>query len=261
MNKNVGNRLPWNIHHPNTHTTLSPSTMAALLVLPNELILCIYANCPTLYTAASLATADKRLYCVWRENADHIAEAILRPQILAYEAAVEFAILEETCANGNPQLLPAKSRPPIQFYCKRLLQNADSAANTATWIGADINRAYEGGWRVDRAPASVHASYYFLRKILLGREFSDPGLHDSICLAIRAASEEEICVHEEVSNFLRSDAAYYNTVMHGKIEVRKLLLRGERVSEDFLDSGMRTYVKIKEWEYIRDFLSSGRAHE
>jgi len=235
--------------------------MAALLALPNELILCIYATCPTLHTAASLATANKRLYSVWRENTDHIAEAVLRPQIFAYEAAVELAIFEETCAKGNPQLSPTKSRPSIQFYCERLFRTADNAWNTAAWINTETFRAIEGGWRVDRAPASVHASYYFLRKILLGREFSDPGLHETIRLAICAASEEEICIHEEVSNFLRSDAAYYNTVIHDRIEAEKLRLRGDRTSEDLMDGNMRTYIKIDEWEYIRGFLSSERAHE
>lgn len=238
--------------------------MAALLALPNELILCIYAKCPTLYTAASLATANKRLYSVWRENTDHIAEAILRPQIPVYDAAVELAIFEETCAKGNPQLSPTKSRPSIQFYCKRLFRIADNAANTAAWINTEIFRAIECGWRVDRAPASVHASYYFLRKILLGREFSDSRIHDAIRRAICAALEEEICIHEEVSNFLRSDAAYYNTVIHDTIEVEKLRLRGNGTSEDLLGDHMRTYLKIDEWEYIRGFLSlwpEWRAHE
>lgn len=238
--------------------------MAAWPALPNELILCIYGECPTLFSAASLSVVDKRLYSVWCENTDHIAEAILRPQIPVYDAAVELAIFEETCIKGNPQLSPTKSRPLIQFYSKRLFRIADNASNTATWINTEIFRAVEGGWRVDRAPASVHASYYFLRKILLGREFSDPGLHETIRLAICAASEEEICIHEEVSNFLRSDAAYYNTVIHDKIEAEKLRLRGDGTSEDLMDDKMRTYIKIDEWEYIQGFLSSRsewRAHE
>ncbi|GAB7333490.1 hypothetical protein MBLNU13_g05080t1 [Cladosporium sp. NU13] len=195
--------------------------MAALPALPDELILCIYEGCPTLHSAASTSTANKRLYSVWREYTDHIAEFILKSQISAYKAAVEVAIFEETYAKGNPQLSPMKFRPPIQLYCKRLFRIADNASNTATWINTEITRAIEGGRRVDRAPASVHTSYHFLRKALLGLEFSDPGLHETILLAICAASasEEEICIHEEVSNFLRSDHAYYNTVIHDKIEV------------------------------------------
>jgi hypothetical protein len=231
--------------------------MTALLALPNELILWIYASCRTLSTATSLAVANKQLYSIWLENTDYIAEVILQSQIPAYEAAVEVAIFEETCAKGNPQLSPTKSRPSIRFYCKRLLRTADNASNTATWINTEIFRAIEGGWRVDRAPASVHASYYFLRKILLGREFSNPGLHESIRLAIRAASKAEICIYEEVSNFLRSDAAYYNTVIHDT----KLRLRGYRTSEDLMDDKMRTYIKIDEWEYIRGILSSWRPQE
>jgi hypothetical protein len=58
--------------------------MAALLALPNEVILYIYTKCPTLHSVASLSATNKQLYSVWHENTNHIAKAILRPQVPNY---------------------------------------------------------------------------------------------------------------------------------------------------------------------------------
>lgn len=142
---------------------LSDPIMAALLSLPTELIVCIYANCPTLQSAASLSATNKRLYSTWLDDENHIVEAILSPQIPAYEAAVELAILEEIWIKSNTQLSSTMDKPPIRLYLKRLLQTVDCASNTATLWNAERVRT----WREARAPAPAHASYYLLRNIIL----------------------------------------------------------------------------------------------
>jgi hypothetical protein len=203
--------------------------MAALLALPNELIMWIYAKCPTVQDAASLSAANKQLYSIWLEKTDHIAEAILRPQIPAYAAAVELAILEEIWIDGNTQLSSIVGRPSIHFYFKRLLHIADCASNAATWWNAELDRTEQGNWLDGQASTSAHTSYCLLRKILLGAESSNPRLHEVIDLAICAASEEEIRIHEEMSDFLMDDAAYYETGLHDAFKIENMRMASARV--------------------------------
>jgi hypothetical protein len=203
--------------------------MAALLALPNELILWIYAKCPKVQDAASLSAANKQLHSIWLDKTDHIAEAILKPQIPAYETAVELAILEEIWIDGNTQLSSTVGRPPIQLYFKRLLHIADCASNAATWWNAELARTEQGNWLDGQASTSAHTSYYLLRKILLGAKSSDPRLHEVIDLAICAASEEEIGIHEEMSDFLMGDIAYYETGLHSAFKIENMRMGSARV--------------------------------
>jgi len=228
--------------------------MAALLALPNELIMWIYAKCPTVQDAASLSAANKQLHSIWLDKADHIAGAILRPQVPAYEAAVELAILEEVWIDGNTQLSSTTGRPSIQLYFKRLLHIADCASNAATWWNAEMDKAGEGNWLAGQASTSAHTSYCFLRKILLGCESSDPRLHEVIDLAICAASEEEIRIHEELSNFLMSDIAYYETCIQDAIKVENMRMGRNKASEDEIDVRMDTCIVMEQWKYIQKVL-------
>lgn len=222
--------------------------MAALLSLPTELIVCIYANCPTLQSAASLSATNKRLYSIWLDDENHIVEAILSPQIPAYEAAVELAMLEEIWIKSNTQLSSTMDKPPIRLYLKRLLQTVDCASNTATLWNAERVRT----WREARAPAPAHASYYLLRNIILSWKFSDPQLHEAIHLAFCAASEEEVFTQMELADFLVSDTAYHETYHHDGSNMRT---SENKASEDEMDDKMHKYLNVDEWEYIRGFLS------
>ena len=75
--------------------------------------------------------------------------------------------------------------------------------------------------------------------MLFGCEFSDPRLHESIHLATCTASEEEMCIHDEVSKFLRSSTAYYEMVFHDAAIIEGMRSRENKTSEIFMDDSMR----------------------
>lgn len=142
--------------------------MTALLSLPNELIIGIYACSPTLGAAACLSAANKRLHSIWQQNIDHIAEATLSSQIPSYEGAVELAILEENLTN-NIQRSPTDGKVSIRLYGPHLLRIADVASFAATeWDKqvAELHRGIPEEEQSGEQFTSPHASYYFVRKIL-----------------------------------------------------------------------------------------------
>lgn len=188
--------------------------MAALLSLPNELIIGIYAYSPTLGTAACLRAANKRLHSIWHQNTDHIAEATLSSQIPSYEAAVELAILEKTLIN-NMQPSPTNGKVSIRLYGPRLLRIADIASfAVAEWdkqiaeLHCDIPEEELSGANY----TSPHASYYFVRKIILSRRHPENAqLRQAIHSTMRLCSEETLYTHEQFAEHLLNGCPVYRT--------------------------------------------------
>lgn len=229
--------------------------MAALLLLPTELIICIYKSC-TIQTAASLYTTNKQLYSVWLENTDCITEAILRSQIPAYEAAIELAILEEIWIEGNKQLSSTNAKKlPIHLFVKRFFHIARCATNTGTWWHANLAKDEPCYSREGPPLAITHAAYFLMRKILLSRKFPDAGLHESIRLAICAVLEEERPLYNDIHDFLFLNTAHVETARRYKSMTGEI-----KASEREMRGSMGTCIDIDEWDYIHEALSSWRRH-
>ena len=228
--------------------------MAALLLLPTELIICVYQNC-TIQTAASLSATNKQLYSVWLENTDCITGTILSSRIPAYEAAVELAILEEIWITGNTQLSSTNAKkPPIHLFVKRLLHIARCAVDTGTWWHANLAKDEPYYLRDDPPFDITHAAYFLMRKILLGRKFPDLGLHESIRLAICAVSKEERFVYNDIHDFLFLDTAHHETARRDESMMERMRTGEIESSEDGMRGSMGTCIDIDEWEYIHEAL-------
>lgn len=59
-----------------------------------------------------------------------------------------------------------------------------------------------------------------------------------------------MCMHEELSNFLVSDNAYYETALHDASKIEAMRTGENKASEDELDDKVHTYIDMDEWKYI-----------
>lgn len=71
-----------------------PSTIANLLSLPNEMLMCFYEYSSTHGSAVSISIVNRILRFVWLKHINDIAGIILRRQIAPYQDAVDLAALE-----------------------------------------------------------------------------------------------------------------------------------------------------------------------
>lgn len=147
------------------HPVDQPSAMVNLFSLPMR---CSYASMNTAprLNSLCLSSVNRRLRSLWLNHTNHVAEAILRRQIPAYQDAVELVVLEETLIYKTRLALPTTNQVPVRLYLSQVLRNASLASSaTAAWA------ACEGGPEPDRYQAkSVHNSpqavYFLMRKIV-----------------------------------------------------------------------------------------------
>lgn len=223
--------------------------MAALLSLPNELILDIYTSMPDLESAARLSSVNKRLRNIWLENDNQIADAILRPQIPDYEDAVELAILEETVGN-DAQLSHVKGQIPTRFYLRRLLTNANLASSAVTaWTHWMANLTADN-YRHHMSYTSPYASYYLMRKIVLAHQHPEARLQQALYATLRTESYDAVLTHSGLNEFLTGRFDHdIESERHGIFKSEE-----DWTEEEEMMHEMNYSVLEEEWNYVSDVL-------
>lgn len=222
--------------------------MVNLLSLPNEMLICIYEHSSTVESAVSLSSVNRRLRSVWLNHTDHIAEAILRRQIPAYQDAVDLAVLEETLIDKTRLALPMTNQIPVRHYLSRLLRNASLASSaTAAWA------ACEGGHASDRYQAKlVHISpqavYYLMRKIFFSHRWRSKCLDSHLYSTFDALSKDAMMPIDNFLCFLTSTYADYDErLKHGIPKPEE-----DWTEEDEWKDEENGHVNTEDWEYLDD---------
>jgi len=174
--------------------------MPGLFSLSNELLIQIFAACPTVQTAMQLSRVNKQLRSVWLQHMDVIVKSIIEATIPAADIAIEFSMLETRLRNS----LDDNEQPPPSLWLPNLMRNAELCASAKE--AADTYVDPPQPWRKTpmTSPASP-AHWYFLRRVFLA--FDYPQLRDPMHKELQAASKE---TREGISQFRNFIVGYYN---------------------------------------------------
>lgn len=219
-----------------------------MLSLSNELLLALFAACPDIRTALSLASADRRLRGIWLEHSDIIIEELLRPTIPAYDEAVRLARgelrLEQLNFDKADQTEQQNTHTPdfpVRACLPKLSRNAELCASAHGACAAFINPP-NSARNFARTYASSPSSYYFLRRLVLGYELLEwrrPLLEE-----ITAMSLDTIRKHTEFILFFFSYMDVQEAYKQGA---------GEEVVErrcpDPLDLDLDDDIVLGGWDY------------
>jgi hypothetical protein len=174
--------------------------MTSLLSLPTELIIQVFASCPTVYTAACLSAANKELRAIWLKHTDQILERTLRDTLPGYEDAVDLANMQRSLLSPE-QSTDATQTPDYQYY-RRLLHDAKLASPLIAEWKKDIKRDPDQfTWR-RRIPQDPHISYYLIRKLILTPYCRDKQVKRELYSTLSAAPFHLVQSHNDLMEFL-----------------------------------------------------------
>lgn len=165
--------------------------MPGLFSLSNELLIQIFAACPTVQTAIQLSRVNKQLRSIWVQHTDVIVKGIIEATIPAADIAIEFAMLE-TCLRNS---LGDDGQPPLSLWLPNLMINAELCAHAHTACAAFVDPPNS----VRKTPMTFPSSpahWYWIRKFLLA--FDYPQLRDALYADLLATPEE---TREELFRF------------------------------------------------------------
>jgi hypothetical protein len=174
--------------------------MAKLLSLPNEMLVCNYINSPTVESAVSLSSVNRRLHSVWLKHTDHIAEIVPKRQIPAYQDAVDLVILEAALIDKTQLTLPTMNQFPARLNLSRLFRNAGLASSaTAAWLAYVEDLEPDSPQAESLHIVSSHAAYYLMRKVVLSHRRRNKRLDKYLHSAFDALSKDAML---SIDNFL-----------------------------------------------------------
>jgi hypothetical protein len=218
--------------------------MTGLLSLSNELLIQVFASSLTIETAVCISGTHSRLRSIWLGHTSQIVTGILKPQIPAYDTAVDLAILEETlCSDAQLSSLPTKHHP-VRLCLRRLLYNADLASSAATAWAAWIAELPADNYRRSLKFSSLHSSYYLIRKLVLAFRFPQAQLQNALYSTLRASSQDVLRTHDELCTYLCGRwADDVERTRHGIPKDEKDWTAAE---------GLDVVVNVDEWEYANE---------
>jgi hypothetical protein len=157
--------------------------MPGLLSLSNELLIQIFAACPTVQTAMQLSRVNKQLRSIWLQHTDLIVKDIIKSTIPAADLAIDFAITETRLRNS----LGDDNHPPLSLWLPNLLRNADLCASAHAACAAYVDPPNSARKTPMTFPSSP-AHWYLLRRVLLA--FDYPQLRDGVHAELLTTSKE-----------------------------------------------------------------------
>jgi hypothetical protein len=183
--------------------------MTILLDLPTELIIQVFTSSSTVWTATCLSGANKELRSIWLKHSHQILKGIIRPQVPAYEDAVDLANLRISYRSKKPPKKAAQARPtyhpPAVLYFWSLLIDASRASEAADAWKESWNFKPEFGYEHDPAYIHPQRSYYLLRKLVLAYVQQDEKFKRALHSMLSAAPLVDLTANAELCNFLCSD--------------------------------------------------------
>jgi hypothetical protein len=174
--------------------------MLELLSLSNELLIHIFAACPTVQTAMQLSSVNKQLRSIWLQRTDQIVKGIIKSTIPAADIAIDFALTETRLRNS----LSDNEQPPLRLWLPNLMRNAELCASAHAACAAYVDPP-NCVRKTLMTFSSSPAHWYFLRRVLLA--FDYPQLRDSVHAELTTASEE---TRERIYQFHCFLVGYYN---------------------------------------------------
>jgi hypothetical protein len=165
--------------------------MLELLSLSNELLIHIFAACPSVQTAMQFSSVNKQLRSIWLQHTDQIVKGIIKSTIPAADIAIDFALTETRLRNS----LSDDEQPPLRLWLPNLMRNAELCASAHAACAAYVDPPN----CVRKTPMTFPSSpahWYFLRRVLLA--FDYPQLRNAVHAELLKASEE---TREEIFRF------------------------------------------------------------
>lgn len=216
--------------------------MPGLLSLSNELLIQIFAACPTVQTALKFSCVNKQLQSIWLQHTDVIIKGIIEATVPAGDIAIEFAMLETRLRNS----LGDNERPPLNLWLPNLVRNAELCASAKE--AADTYVDPPQPWRKTpmTSPASP-AHWYWIRRFLLA--FDYPQLRDALHAELLVTPEE---TREDLWRFKNFLVDYYNrdeSIRQGVPITLRYPPFGENEEHDMHQDA---------WHYMDDVICSAR---
>lgn len=215
--------------------------MPGLLSLSNELLIQIFAACPTVQTAMRFSRVNKQLRSIWLQHTDVIIRGIIEATIPAADIAIEFAMLETRLRNS----LGDNEQPPLSLWLPNLMRNADLCASAKE--AADTYVDPPQPWR--KTPMEYPASpahWYFMSRVRLA--FDYPQLRDAVHTELLAAPKE---AREKLFRFhwFLTGYASMDEVLRQGIPQGLRLLNGDDYEDEMHQNA---------WWYQSDVIGSAR---
>jgi hypothetical protein len=178
--------------------------MPGSLSLSNELLIQIFAACPTVQTAMHLSCVNKQLRSIWLQHTDLIVKGIIKSTIPAADLAIDFAITETRLQNS----LGDDKQPPLSLWLPNLLRNADLCASAHAACAAYVGPP-DCVTKERRTFPSSPAHWYFLRRVLLAFDYPQlrDGVHAELLTTPKEAREKIFRFHWFLLEYCSMDEA------------------------------------------------------
>ena len=189
------------------HTSLA-TNMTSLLSLPTELLVNIFASCPTAQTAECLSGANKALHAIWWKHTHHILEGIAR-SIPSYGEATIVAKMQHAMLPADELVdaiqMSSVDRTPLVLHFSLLFRNASLASSAVAAWKAWIASLPISNWRTRFTFRDLHHSYYLIRMLVTVHCCLDQQqeLLRVYCSMLRATSTARLTTLDELCAFLR----------------------------------------------------------
>lgn len=219
--------------------------MAALLLLPNEILINILIATPSTRALLYLSSVNRHMRAIWLEHSQHITFSAYKRNILHIQQAITLTLTEVECSEVSiPRTkdfqLAARdlTRPPssLGFCLPRVLRNAGLASSVCD--AAENNRTlYKITWPTEGKRTELLRAYYLIRHTILA--YDHPLLRPSVFSALSACTEQTHDANYWLVNSLIMAAPIQLIKSHGLLEINPKSHEFHGPVEDGLEEPLR----------------------
>jgi hypothetical protein len=222
--------------------------MTSLLSLPNELLINIFASCPTAQTAVCLSGVNKELHAIWLKHTRQILEGIARSLgpadvyvYAAFLARIQSWLLPEDELADAIQLSSVDQTPDVLQF-SLLHRNASLASSTITAWKASLKSLPARDWRRSHAFPDAYLSYYLIRMLVVLHRCTDERPEDLRILhsLLSGATKTTLYTVDELCSF-------FHEVRHDDLGLQHGVMKDEkdRNTDDEMTQGSYSL----DWDY------------
>nr|POF02941.1 hypothetical protein CFP56_79427 [Quercus suber] len=179
--------------------------MAQLTSLPNELLLLVFTQCPTIKSAVLLSSTNGTLRDIWLRFYYEIVTSILKRDLpsSACKAAIDLAKDEARLMSSSPS---GSDDSASGAFVPRLAFHTDAASRTCAQYLAcltTLNKPKKSDGIIKAVPtASLTTAYYVARRLVLSYHF--PELQPALSDELETAPLEDVATYLELAEFMHN---------------------------------------------------------
>lgn len=198
--------------------------MAALLSLPNEVLINILIAAPSTRALLRLSGTNRRMRSIWLEHSHHIIVSAYKTEIPHIEKAIDLTLAEVQC--GEVSIPHAKKDhiaaaesirvpSPLGLCLPRVLRNAGLASSVCNAASSN-DTLQKITWQTEDPRTEILRAYFLIRHTLLA--FDHPELRPPVILAFATLSDKMHRANSWVAFFMLAAAPTKLRDAHGMFE-------------------------------------------